>query len=49
VVERKLEMVTDSELSLPRGTDPLVLGGLLTLLFEKASRPTTSSSGNRNS
>src|SRR5215216_5361318 len=31
-VERKLEMVTDSELGLPRGTDPLVLGGLLTLL-----------------
>jgi hypothetical protein len=34
-VERKLEMVTDSELGLPRGTDPLVLGGLLTLLFER--------------
>src|SRR3712207_2105584 len=37
-VERKLEMVTDSELGLPRGTDPLVLGGLLTLLFEKGEQ-----------
>jgi hypothetical protein len=34
-IERKLEMVTDSDLGLPRGTDPLVLGGLLTLLFER--------------
>jgi hypothetical protein len=31
----ELEMVTDSDLGLPRGTDPLVLGGLLTLLFER--------------
>jgi hypothetical protein len=37
-VERKLEMVTDSELGLPRGTDPLVLGGLLTLLFERGEQ-----------
>lgn len=40
-VERKLEMVTDSELGLPRGTDPLVLGGLLTLLFEKGEQTNT--------
>ncbi len=37
-VERKLEMVTDSELGLPRGTDPLVLDGLLTLLFERGEQ-----------
>jgi hypothetical protein len=37
-VERKLEMVTDSDLGLPRGTDPLVLGGLLTLLFERGEQ-----------
>jgi hypothetical protein len=37
-VERKLEMVTDSELGLPRGSDPLVLGGLLTLLFERGEQ-----------
>src|SRR5918997_5962586 len=37
-IERKLEMVTDSELGLPRGTDPLVLGGLLTLLLEKGEQ-----------
>jgi hypothetical protein len=40
-VERKLEMVTDSDLGLPRGTDPLVLGGLLTLLFEKGEQTNT--------
>ncbi|MBA3440225.1 MAG: replication initiator protein A, partial [Pyrinomonadaceae bacterium] len=37
-IERKLEMITDSELGLPRGTDPLVLGGLLTLLFERGEQ-----------
>lgn len=37
-IERKLEMVTDSDLGLPRGTDPLVLGGLLTLLFERGEQ-----------
>ena len=40
-VERKLEMITDSELGLPRGTDPLVLGGLLTLLFESGEQSNT--------
>jgi hypothetical protein len=37
-IERKLEMVTDNELGLPHGTDPLVLGGLLTLLFERGEQ-----------
>jgi Replication initiator protein A len=40
-VQRKLEMITDSELGLPRGTDPLVLGGLLTLLFESGEQSNT--------
>jgi hypothetical protein len=34
-------MITDSELGLPRGTDPLVLGGLLTLLFESGEQSNT--------
>jgi hypothetical protein len=35
MVERKMEMSTESNLGLPRGSDPLVLVGLLKLLFDR--------------
>lgn len=38
IVERKLEMSTESELGLPRGSDPLVLVGLLKLLFDRGAQ-----------
>lgn len=36
-VERKLEMSTDSKAGLPRGKDPIVLLGLLKLLFDRGA------------
>src|SRR3954468_21347169 len=34
---RRLEMSTDSELGLPRGSDNLILGALLHMLFEQGT------------